>query len=81
MAVRFETLLNPQNERINISIQDSRVISICYRKNIEDTQNAIIFTFSDLTSSQPVENESSQTTNKMRSEHEKLLFKPQNLGE
>ena len=81
MAVRFETLLNPQNERINISIQDSRVISICYRKTIDDTQNAMIFTFSDLTSLQPDENESSKTTNKMRSEHEKYAFKPQNLGD
>ena len=74
-------VFGPTNKRINISIQDSRVISICYRKTIDDTQNAMIFTFSDLTSLQPDENESSKTTNKVRSEHEKYAFKPQNLGD
>ena len=74
MAVRFETFLNPQNERINISIQDSRVISICYRKPIEDTQNAIIFTISDHTSSRPMKmTQTKSQTNKISTREKRPL--------
>ena len=51
------------------------------RKINESKQNAKIFTILSSQDFTVQEYESRETSNKMRSEHEKYAFKPQNLGD